>query len=165
MKTNIFLSLLFALAFGGAINAQNTQKFEDMLRQLYKNTVSLSYAKDLQGLKNVIFLDAREEEEYNISHIPNAVWIGYKNPNWFFIDLLSRDAYIVVYCSVGYRSERIGEDMLKRGFKNVSNLYGGLFDWFNQGFPTVNQYKIPTNRIHTYDKKWSKWVTRGEKIY
>lgn len=145
--------------------AQSTQKFEEMLKDLYKNTVPLASCKELQQEKNVIYLDAREQEEYDVAHIPNAVCIGYDSPNWTFIDLLSRDANIVVYCSVGYRSERIGEAMQQHGFRNVRNLYGGIFDWFNHGYMTHDKDKQPTTRIHTYNKKWSKWVTRGEKVW
>jgi rhodanese-related sulfurtransferase len=157
--------LLCFLAFMGTACAQSTEKFEDMLRDMYKNSVPLAKSADLQQEKNVIYLDTRETEEYNVSHLPNAICIGYKQPNWTFIYLLSRDANIVVYCSVGYRSERIGEQLRQNGFKNVRNLYGGIFDWFNQGYPTIDNNKQTTLNIHTYNKKWSRWVTRGNKIY
>jgi rhodanese-related sulfurtransferase len=40
---------------------------------------------------------------------------------------------------VGYRSEKVTEKLQKAGFTQVSNLYGGIFEWVNQGYPIVNQ--------------------------
>ena len=78
---------------------------------------------------------------------------------------INKKSKIIVYCSVGYRSERIGERLLKLGFTDVSNLYGGIFDWINDGNPVVNTSGIRTDSVHTYNKEWSKWVEKGVKIY
>ena len=72
---------------------------------------------------------------------------------------------MVVYCSVGYRSERIGEKMQKMGFENVSNLYGGIFDWKNQGNTVINLNQEPTDSVHTYNRNWSQWLYNGIKVY
>jgi len=71
----------------------------------------------------------------------------------------------VVYCSVGYRSERIGEKLLDKGFTNVYNLYGGIFDWINNDYPLVDIADQPIQKVHGYNEDWSKWVCKGEKVY
>lgn len=109
------------------------------------------------------FLDARETEEYDVSHIKGAMPVGYDDFSLDGIKLQKQDT-IVVYCSIGYRSEKIGEKLQKRGYENVFNLYGGVFKWMNDGYPIYSNGE-ETDRIHTYNKKWSQWVYQGEKIY
>lgn len=155
------LSLCFTLAACG----QDTQKFDEMLRTLYKNSVPLISSEELKKERNLIILDSREWDEYATSHLPNAIWVGYDNFNWSEVALFSRDANIVVYCSVGYRSERVGEWLQQRGFTRVRNLYGGIFDWHNRGNAVHNLAGIPTDSVHTYSRKWSRWLTRGKKVY
>lgn len=60
---------------------------------------------------NVILLDAREFEEYHISHIKNAIPVGFNNFDIKETSLHLKDKHqpIVVYCSVGIRSEKIGK--------------------------------------------------------
>jgi hypothetical protein len=70
-----------------------------------------------------------------------------------------------VYCSVGYRSERIGEKLLKLGYTDVVNLYGGIFEWKNQGLDVYNSSNYPTDSVHTYNKSWGKWLVKGIKVY
>jgi 3-mercaptopyruvate sulfurtransferase SseA len=70
-----------------------------------------------------------------------------------------------VYCSVGYRSERVGEKLQKLGYQNVYNIYGGIFEWKNEGMQVVNRQNQPTDSVHTYNKNWSKWLLKGVKVY
>ncbi|MBP6310642.1 MAG: rhodanese-like domain-containing protein [Flavobacteriales bacterium] len=111
-----------------------------------------------------VFLDAREPEEYNVSHIRGARFIGYKELDLGMIKDLSKDTMIVVYCSVGYRSQQVTERLIEAGYTNVHNLYGGIFEWVNSGNTVVDQ-KGRTDRVHTYDRNWSKWLRKGEAVY
>lgn len=150
------------------IPACGQQSFDQKMKSLYKNTVPIINADQLETLKAsgpVYLLDAREPEEFNVSHIPGARLIGYDNFSKDSISDIPKDARVVVYCSVGYRSERIGERMQKMGFEHVSNLYGGIFDWKNQGNTVININQQPTDSIHTYNRSWSKWLYKGVKVY
>ncbi|HHM21242.1 MAG TPA: rhodanese-like domain-containing protein, partial [Bacteroidetes bacterium] len=111
--------------------------------------------------------DAREWDEYTVSHLPGAVYIGYKNFNKNIFEKMKKDQPIVLYCSVGYRSEKIGEKLQKMGFTNVHNLYGSIFEWVNKGYPIENFSEKNAKKIHTYNKKWSRWVTnpKVEKVW
>ncbi len=104
-----------------------------------------------------IFIDAREIEEFETSHIKDAIWLGYDQPHWQNIKHISKNQKIVVYCSIGYRSEKIGEKLKKMGYVNVYNLYGSIFEWINRNNSVFAGSK-KTNYIHTYNKSWSKWV-------
>lgn len=135
------------------------------------NSESIPYI-NVNDLKNnnsdIIFLDAREQKEYNISHIKNAIFVGY---DFFNIDsinknkALKKDSKIIVYCSLGIRSEDIAEKLKKAGYTNVENLYGGIFEWKNNNLPVYNTKEKETDSIHVFSKNWSKWLKKGIKTY
>jgi len=80
---------------------------------------------------------------------------------------IDKETTLVVYCSIGYRSDKIGGQLKKAGFNRVFNLYGSIFEWVNRGYTVVDKAGHPTNRLHTYNKHWSRWVDNPkiEKIY
>lgn len=125
----------------------------------------LSYTSPVINVKdafnnksNYIFLDAREFEEYKVSHIPGSRFIGYDDFSIHSVNDLSKESKIIVYCSIGYRSEKIATKLKKAGFKKVYNLYGSIFEWVNEGYEITDNSGKSSNRIHTYNKKWSQWV-------
>lgn len=103
-----------------------------------------------------MILDSREKREFEVSRLPTAQWIGYEDFDLSRVATIDRNKPVVVYCSVGYRSEKIGEQLLSAGFKNVKNLYGGIFAWANEKRPLVDAGKNPVTRVHGYDKHWAK---------
>ena len=66
---------------------------------------------------NYIILDAREKKEFNVSHLKGALNIGYDNIDKNVITQLDKNKTIVVYCSIGYRSEKVGELLRAKGYK------------------------------------------------
>ncbi len=133
--------------------------FDQKLQTLLSFSVPLISVHELQLRQpSVVLLDVREREEFDVSHLPGATYLGYKNLNEQTIQQLPKDTTIVLYCSVGYRSEKIGELLQKRGYQNVYNLYGSIFEWANNGYPLVNAAGQSTKEVHTYNRKWSKWV-------
>ena len=73
------------------------------------------------------------------------------------VSKLDKNATIVVYCSVGYRSGKIGKKLREAGFTSVFNLYGGLFDWANNGNPIYSKKGV-VKKVHPYNAKWGKWL-------
>ena len=117
---------------------------------------------------DAILLDAREENEFNISHLENAICVGYDNFKIKeTIAKLPKDkkAKIVVYCSLGIRSETVAHKLIKEGYTNVYNLYGGIFEWKNANFKVIDTLGKSTEKVHTFNKSWSKWLKKGEKVY
>ncbi|MFO8147286.1 MAG: rhodanese-like domain-containing protein [Bacteroidota bacterium] len=157
---------IFLLAF-----TASGQTSLDQLLSKY-NTHSMPYIsveelKMLQQDTNLVLLDAREPEEFEVSHIKGAVFSGYSN---FSAEMISKSikdksAPIVVYCSLGIRSEKISEKLKAEGYSNIRNLYGGIFEWKNKGFEVFDSEGQETDKVHAYSKSWSKWLTNGEKIY
>lgn len=137
-----------------------------VLKKLNKESVPYIKVNQLSKAK-YIFLDAREPNEYKVSHLPNALLVGY---NFFdqkkITSLLeNKNAPIVVYCSIGVRSEKIAEKLKKMGYKNVSNLYGGIFEYKNSGQKVYQSANKETDSVHTYNKEWSVYLTKGIKVY
>ncbi len=163
-----------ALSLGGAafyLLARTERGFRTVLERMYRKefpdvaTVEPeNLALELQGAEPPVLLDIRMPEEYAVSHLNDARLV---NPSTFSsADLfgLRKDTAIVVYCSVGYRSGMIAERLVSMGFRNVRNLYGGIFLWVNQGRPVFSAGR-PVNRVHTYSWRWGNFVTRGKKVY
>jgi rhodanese-related sulfurtransferase len=138
----------------------NDPKFEDKVSSVLSFSVPVVSVTDLDNMDDDVYiLDAREPEEYDVSHIPGAQYIGYDKPDWSVLDDIPSDGKIVLYCSVGYRSEKLGEKVQEKGFSNVYNLYGSIFEWANEGLPLVDKNGENTKAVHTWNKRWSQWVT------
>ncbi len=125
--------------------------------------VSIANALAVKG--KVLFLDTRAKEEFDVSHIEGAVFTGYKEFHLAVLKDIPKDQPIIVYCSIGKRSGDIGAKLIKAGYVNVQNLYGGIFEWINKGFPVVDNQNNLTQKVHAYNQTWGKWLNRGEKVY
>lgn len=163
MIKRLFLLLTFTTAVSFAQKVTNPA-FENTLKVLLNHSVPQILVDSAKTTKEAIFLDAREKKEFEVSHINHAKWVGYSDFNLSRVSDLEKDQPIIIYCSVGYRSEKIGDQLVAAGFTNVHNLYGGIFEWFNQKQPVYSNTS-KTNKIHAYDNIWGVWLTRGEKVY
>jgi rhodanese-related sulfurtransferase len=145
------------------------KNYDRMLAKLYTGDVPVIYPKQLNDSLNnkipVVLLDSREAKEYNVSHIKGAIYVGYDSLCLDSISNVAKNALIVIYCSVGYRSEKVGEKLKADGYTKVLNLYGGIFGWVNKGYPVVDSSNKPTIRVHAYSKAWGIWLKKGEKVY
>ena len=157
------------LAMGLSLSACGQKTFDEKLQSLYSNTVPLMQPKALAEAKNndenLYLLDTRTQQEFAVSHLEGARFIDYDSFSMKEVQDIPKNAKVVVYCAVGYRSERVGEKLRAAGYEDVSNLYGGIFQWKNKGYPVVDQQQQPTDSVHTYNKSWSQWLERGVKVY
>ena len=166
MKT---ILLIFTFLIGIISNAQGN--LSELLKELNTESVSYISVQELEQLSEqeneVILLDAREKKEYEISHLKNATFVGYDRFQLkkTIKKLPNKNAKIIVYCSLGVRSEDIAEKLQKAGYTNVRNLYGGIFEWKNNGYTVFDSEEKETEKVHAFDKDWSKWLTKGEKVY
>jgi rhodanese-related sulfurtransferase len=145
---------------------------QDSIAEVLKtyNTERIPYisAEDLSvSDTEIILLDAREANEFEVSHLRNAIHVGYDDFDIATVTEILKDksAKIVVYCSIGVRSEDIAEKLKQEGYTNIYNLFGGIFEWKNKENPLYNTSGQETNNVHVYSKKWGKWLLKGNKIY
>ncbi|MCP9237399.1 rhodanese-like domain-containing protein [Lewinella sp. JB7] len=123
-------------------------------------------ATEAYHLPRAVYVDAREQVEYDVSHLPGALHLGFDDPDYRALDALDRRTPLVIYCTVGYRSERMADELRGRGFTRVYNLYGSLYAWKLAGYPVVDAAG-PTDRIHTYNRKWGAYFpdSLATKVY
>lgn len=165
MKQSILFVIFILLIQQSLAQISQDPAFDKQLKDLLSFTVPTISCEELnKNINKTIVLDCRETVEYDVSHIKGAIHVGYDNFKASSVANLDKNAPIVVYCSVGYRSEKIGERLLRMGFKNIKNLYGSIFEWFNNGFTVVNS-KGTTSKIHAVDENWAKWIKKGQPFF
>lgn len=166
MAKKIFIGIIVLLT-GIAVQAQDA--YDKKLKSIYKNTVPQIkpdvVKSKLDAHEKIVLLDTRSPEEFNVSHLPGASFVNYNQFKKSDVTGIDRNAEIIVYCTVGYRSERIGEKLIEFGFTDVKNLYGGIFQWANEGELLLNKQNQPTDSVHTYSRSWSSWLQRGIKVH
>ena len=144
------------------------QKNIDELLARYNNQ-SIPYIS-VQELRmdqhKYLILDTRKKEEYDVSHIPGAVWAS-ERPNKTLVDslLTTNTKPVVVYCTVGIRSEHFGASLKKMGVAEVKNLYGSIFAWKDAGFKIIDNTGKETENVHSYSRIWKKFLKTGKAVY
>lgn len=164
-----FLLILFSINITCNATFVQSKDFNELLGLADELTLHLIKPQRLDAElakdSTIVILDTREKKEYEISHIKNARNVGYNDFAIESIKDIPKNTRIIVYCSVGYRSEKIGEKLLKEGYTNVSNLSGGIFEWVNEDYPVYDNDNKKTNKIHAYSIIWGIWLKKGEKVY
>jgi rhodanese-related sulfurtransferase len=160
------LTLLFILI---SVSVFSQETIKEVLKKYNNEQVPYMqpYRTSTLQPEQSYLLDAREEKEFKVSHLENAIHVGYDN---FDLEstqkqLTNKDAFIVVYCTIGVRSEDIAEKLKAVGYTRVYNLFGGIIQWKNEGLPIYNSRGKETQRVHVYGKEWGKWLTNGRKVY
>ncbi len=141
-------------------NRVGSKAFATLLDTMLSHSVTEIDVKEAVALPDdVIFLDARAKEEFAVSHIKGAIWADGNE-----LQTLDKNKTIIVYCSIGVRSEHLTKKLKDAGFTDVRNLYGGIFEWVNQGHPVYHEGE-ETQKVHAYNKTWGIWLEKGEKVY
>ena len=164
------LKILYILFLLISISASAQKSLEVLLKINNNESIPYLSVEELRMYQlddSVLILDSREKEEFDVSHIDSAQLVGYDNFSSEEIssEIENKNTLVVVYCSLGIRSEDIGEKLKKAGFSNVRNLYGGIFEWKNKGYPILDSEGKETENVHAYSNLWGKWLTNGVKVY
>lgn len=109
-------------------------------------------------------LDAREVQEYAVSHLPGAVRITPDASADQVIAMTDPTRPIVVYCSVGYRSSVLVRRLQEAGVKHVLNLEGSVFKWANEGRPLVRDSGA-TPLAHPYNDSYGRMLHEEFRSY
>lgn len=81
-----------------------------------------------------ILLDVREQNEWNLFRLPNAIHLPLARVSEAATEALARfpDAEVVVYCGRGARSAQAVEMLRAQGY-NATSLAGGIAAWIDAG--------------------------------
>ncbi len=81
-------------------------------------------------------IDVREVEECQKGILPNALTLS-KGIIERDIEkqIVEHESEIIVYCSGGFRSCLVADNLQKMGYSRVASLRGGLRAWLEAGYP------------------------------
>lgn len=83
--------------------------------------------------EDVVYLDVRESNEWNLGRIPGAVFLPRGQLESKIEELTPRDARVVIYCARGNRSALAADTMQQMGYANVASMSGGFQQWVMEG--------------------------------
>jgi sulfur-carrier protein adenylyltransferase/sulfurtransferase len=102
---------------------------------------------------NAVFLDVREQNEWDLGHVPGALHVPRADVETRVpAELPDRSQRIVVYCARGNRSRLAGQTLLQLGYERVENLVDGFIGWDEAGLATV----VPSTLSAEHRRRYSR---------
>jgi len=117
--------------------------------------------------EKVLLIDAREPDEYAVSRIPGA--LNLQEPSAIaqaIAALKESPGSIITYCSIGYRSAELAEDLESDDSipVPVKNVLGSIFQWANEERPLETPDGTPTTVVHPYNKTWGRLLEPSHRL-
>jgi molybdopterin/thiamine biosynthesis adenylyltransferase/rhodanese-related sulfurtransferase len=108
--------------------------FRELLDEARRRTRHTEPAEAEPRLGDAVFLDVREQDEYEQGTIPGSVFIprGHLESN-VENRITDKSTPIVVFCASGVRSVFAADTLQELGYADVVNLVGGFQRWKNEG--------------------------------
>ncbi len=106
-----------------------------------------------------LLLDVREPDEYSVSQIHGAKLTPKIEQVMAVLDKQEKNRITILYCSVGYRSASLVDQLQQRGYTHIYNLEGSIFEWANKGYP-VYQGDKPVSVVHPYNYWWGRLLNK-----
>ena len=147
MKVLNFAIALMLIAFSNYSCAQQAQEKTEKAANTEQTTpqqtqsetpagqvvdIDVVQFKQMMSQPDVVVLDVRTPQEVAQGKITDdALNIDVTNKPLFEqeIEKLDKDKTYLVYCRSGHRSGIASQEMVRRGFKKVYNLKGGILAW------------------------------------
>ncbi|RYG04822.1 MAG: redoxin domain-containing protein [Chitinophagaceae bacterium] len=93
-------------------------------------------ADQLRKDANIQLLDVRTPSEFKNGHVPNALNVNINDADFNTqIASLNKDKPVFVYCLSGGRSNAAIKQLRDAGFKNVTEMPGGMMEWRAKNLP------------------------------
>jgi len=106
--------------------------FHDLVAEAKKKIIEISPADAAAKVEtgDAMIVDVREKDEWDDSHIPNAVHISRGTLELEVEDNFpDRNTTIICHCGGGGRSALAVESLQRMGYKNVRSMAGGFKAW------------------------------------
>ena len=130
----VWILVVVIIALGGYWLIQVTNQRQAAVSSLQQE-ISVAEAAQLDR-DEWLFLDVREQSEWNEGHIPWATLIPVDQLEKRLSELPT-NKNIVVVCQSGGRSARGRDILLEAGFDSVTSMAGGINDWVALGSSIV----------------------------
>jgi sulfur-carrier protein adenylyltransferase/sulfurtransferase len=105
---------------------------EDLIAEA-KEQIEEVTPEDVRAMRSrqedVVYLDVREANEWNLGRIPDAVHLPRGNLETKIEALIDRRQKVVVYCARGNRSALAALTMKQMGYENVASMSRGFLGW------------------------------------
>jgi len=118
---------------------QHSAHFLDLVNAAKQNIQEITAEtlnSKLSSDQPIVVLDVREDQEYAAGQIASAIHLSKglveRDIEKIIPDLQTE---IVVYCSGGFRSALVAQNLQNMGYQNVSSLDTGLQGWIAAGYP------------------------------
>jgi rhodanese-related sulfurtransferase len=82
---------------------------------------------------DVVYVDVREPQEWNLFRIPGAMHVPLARVSELGPEQLAHDRQVVLYCARGNRSALAADSMQQLGYTNVASMAQGIMGWVNAG--------------------------------
>lgn len=90
--------------------------------------ISITDAKVMQDQGNAQFVDIRDEESYQIGHIPQSRHLDQTSLQ-AFLESADLDKPLLVCCYHGNSSQPTAQFLYEKGFEDVYSIDGGFEAW------------------------------------
>ena len=120
------------------IHNEKFQKLADDAKTQIEE-ISIGELTSLMQAENPpLLIDVREESEWNLSHLEDAVHLS-RGVIEIKIEAIAPDpnTTIICYCGGGNRSALVAESLQKMGYTSVKSLIGGFKAWQKAELPTI----------------------------
>ena len=98
--------------------------------------ISVQEAQALRKSMGTFLIDVREQSEWNEGHAPGAIFLS---KGVIERDIEARipnlDSVLLCYCSGGFRSALVVDNLQKMGYTQVKSVAGGFKSWIAAGLP------------------------------
>ncbi|WP_198949188.1 oxygen-dependent tRNA uridine(34) hydroxylase TrhO [Lottiidibacillus patelloidae] len=114
--------------------------------------------------EDVVILDARNNYEYDLGHFKNAIRPDIEAfrdlPKWVRENFSEyKDKKVLTYCTGGIRCEKFSGFLVEEGFKDVSQLEGGIISY---GYDPEVKGRLWDGKMYVFDERISVPVNRTE---
>jgi len=131
----IFISFTLLTSLFLASCSLGQQKNNEIDAQQFANKIK----DDTQGT----ILDVRTPEEFAQGHIANAINIDWNNQEFEMqVKKLDHSKPIYIYCLSGGRSHAAAQKLHEIGFKQITELQGGMMKWRSLKLPETTQNTV-----------------------
>lgn len=93
---------------------------------------AIELSRKIRDRERLTIIDIRYPIEFKTYHIPNSINIPFPGTTLKMYNIPLENS-IVVVCQSGIYSKAFSYKLCKMGYKNISNLTGGIQSWLSCG--------------------------------
>lgn len=108
----------------------------DLINEAKSRIKEVTPTEAMQMTENdpdIVYLDVREPNEWNLGRIPGALFIARGNLEGRIEATIPRDKKVIIYCARGNRSALAADTMQQMGYDDVASMSQGFFGWVDAG--------------------------------